>query len=335
MAIVLSAPGLLLRPWRLEDLVALIEAHRDPALRRWLATSLTDETQARQWLDTQAAGWVTATRFSFAVVPAGDDGPPLGHVVVKGETAEVGYWTAPQARGQGVAGRALEAVSQWALATLPVSRLELLHAADNHASCRVATKCGYSVQDLLPAAPPAFPTSGHRHVRSAATPGTGPPIAQAELTTHQPTEEGLRRPLALNELIGHRLVKAIRLAWQQPGEPSDLRTGPAHLAFDDGRGILFDCRSDWSLEWILTSSGDDWRSGYQYPDPDGRWIPRDASAEPPFAAVAGRSLSGGAPILNQVGEVTGLRLDFGGREVTLRTWQGELTTGRLFDDGPE
>lgn len=35
-----SAVALRLRPWRATDLPALLAAHRDPALRRWLATSL-------------------------------------------------------------------------------------------------------------------------------------------------------------------------------------------------------------------------------------------------------------------------------------------------------
>ncbi|MCU7725290.1 GNAT family N-acetyltransferase [Actinoplanes sp. KI2] len=180
MTIVLSVPGtgsvaaLRLRPWRLNDLPALIAAHRDPVLRRWLSTSLADEDEARQWLDLQANGWAAATRFSFAVVPTdADDRAPFGHVVVRvgsAATAEVGYWTAAHARGQGVATRALETVSLWALQAqdiLPLTRLDLLHADGNQASCRVAVKCGFPLHDLLPAAPPAYPTSGHRHVRTA------------------------------------------------------------------------------------------------------------------------------------------------------------------------
>jgi RimJ/RimL family protein N-acetyltransferase len=167
-----SAVALRLRPWRLDDLPALLTAHRDPVLRRWLATSLADETDARQWLDAQAAGWACTTRFSFAVVADKDDNPPIGHVVVKVGTAgvaEVGYWTAAAVRGQGIAARALDTASRWALGEqnlVQLTRLDLLHAKDNRASCRVAEKCGYLLHDLLPAAPPAFPDSGHRHVRA-------------------------------------------------------------------------------------------------------------------------------------------------------------------------
>ncbi|MDX8147164.1 GNAT family N-acetyltransferase [Lentzea sp. BCCO 10_0061] len=175
MTVVLSvppagpAPALRLRPWRADDLPALVAAHRDPLLRRWLATSLTGEAEARQWLDAQEAAWAKATRLSFAVVA--DDRSPLGHVVVKptsAGTAEVGYWTAAHARGLGIAARAVDTLSHWALGTQDVvalTRLELVHAVGNHPSCRVAVKCGYALHDLIPAAPPAFPTEGHRHVR--------------------------------------------------------------------------------------------------------------------------------------------------------------------------
>lgn len=174
MTVVLSIPGpngLRLRPWRQEDRRALVAAHRDPLLRRRLMTPLTDDAEARRWLDAQASGWDSATQFSFAV--AADDDTPLGHVVVKvraADTAEVGYWIAAAARGQGIAARALEATSRWALGTqqlVRLSRLDLLHAEDNPASCRVAEKCGYVLDELLPPAPPEFPVSGHRHVRTS------------------------------------------------------------------------------------------------------------------------------------------------------------------------
>jgi RimJ/RimL family protein N-acetyltransferase len=167
-----SAAALRLRPWRPDDLPALLAAHLDPELRRRLTTSLADESEARQWLDAQAAGWKSATRFSFAVVAEDDDLTPLGHVgmkVVTAGVAEVGYWTAAQARRGGIASRALEVTSQWALHTqdhVRLTRLDLLHAENNPASCRVAENCGYLLHDLVPPAPPAFPTSGHRHVRT-------------------------------------------------------------------------------------------------------------------------------------------------------------------------
>ncbi|WP_051845034.1 GNAT family N-acetyltransferase [Streptomyces globisporus] len=179
MSVVLSVdptaalPALRLRAWHLGDAEALVAAHRDPAMRRRLITVIDSEADARRWLDEQRRGWAAGTRFGFAVLA--DDGagfgPPVGHVGVKLKddgAAEVGYWTAAEARGRGLASRALETAVRWVLAegsAPPVARFELFHAADNSASCRVAERCGFGLEAVLPAQPPVFPTEGHLHVR--------------------------------------------------------------------------------------------------------------------------------------------------------------------------
>ncbi|MEU0111698.1 GNAT family N-acetyltransferase [Streptomyces sp. NPDC006251] len=176
-----SAPALILRPWAPEDAVRLVELHRDPSLRRWLRTHLYDEVDATRWLAEQRRAWEAGTRFAFAVEQPGTPGPggPLvGHVVLTrsipdAATAEVGYWTAAHARGVGVAPRSLRALTDWAFRTFASdgpTRLELRHQVDNTASCRVADKSGYPLSGLLPAAPPAWPRSGHLHRRRAPSP---------------------------------------------------------------------------------------------------------------------------------------------------------------------
>ncbi|HEY4023161.1 MAG TPA: GNAT family N-acetyltransferase [Pseudonocardiaceae bacterium] len=175
------APAVLLRPWRRTDLPALLDAHRDVLLRRWLTNPLTDEHVGRQWLAAQIAGWATATRYGFAVLAEDVSAEPIGHLSITSgadptteaaavaETAEVGYWIAAKARGRGIASRALEVASTWAFSSrcdLPLTQLELLHSVDNHASCRVAGNCGYLLHSIVPPEPPMFPTEGHRHVRT-------------------------------------------------------------------------------------------------------------------------------------------------------------------------
>ncbi|MFD9737589.1 GNAT family N-acetyltransferase [Umezawaea sp. NPDC059074] len=122
---------------------------------------MADEADAMQWLGAQAAGWASSTWFSFAMV-ADDDDPPIGHVVVKvgiAGVAEVGTWTTATVRSHGIASRALDTASFWALGTQNLTRLDLLHAKDNRASCRVAEKCGYVLYNLLPSAPPLSRTA--------------------------------------------------------------------------------------------------------------------------------------------------------------------------------
>lgn len=171
-----SAPALILRPWSHTDAADLVELYQDDVLRRWTSSTVNDEASAAQWIEDQQRAWEREDRFGFAVMEsqaAGVEGPLAGHVVLKNVTpgassAEVGYWTAAHARGRGVAPRALRALTHWAFTALPgdgLMRLELLHQVDNTASCGVAQKSGYELITLLPAAPPAYPLTGHLHVR--------------------------------------------------------------------------------------------------------------------------------------------------------------------------
>ncbi|MEU0075299.1 GNAT family N-acetyltransferase [Streptomyces sp. NPDC006332] len=173
-----TAPPLALRPWHPADATGLAAVFRDDeALRRWAPGGPHDEASALDWVSRQRRLGESGERLSFAVVEPRDraiGGRLVGHVVVKrgardSGSAEVGYWTAAHARGRGVAPRALRTLTDWVFASFPdseVTRLELLHQVDNTASCRVADKCGYVFEALLPAAPPAFPLDGHRHVLS-------------------------------------------------------------------------------------------------------------------------------------------------------------------------
>ncbi|MFD8009243.1 GNAT family N-acetyltransferase [Streptomyces sp. NPDC058955] len=184
------APGLVLRPWSAQDVSALAEVADDPALRRW--ASLPAEDERPRWLRDRERDWAAGVRFGFAVLEAPLDNAAarlVGGVVLKEvdpgrPSAEVGYWTAARARGRGVAPRALDAVTAWAFDTFRpagLARLELLHQVDNAASCRVADKCGYAFERVLPSFPPAFPLDGHLHIRRAPSgnePGKSSPVVR-------------------------------------------------------------------------------------------------------------------------------------------------------------
>ncbi|UED84096.1 GNAT family N-acetyltransferase [Streptomyces profundus] len=174
-----TAAALVLRPWSVADAPELVEIHRDPAMRHWIVDPLTSADDALRWVRAQERGWATGERFAFAVLAADRDGaaPRLaGHVVLKTvaagkPSADVGYWTAAWTRGRGVAPRALETLTTWAFDTFRaegLTRIDLFHQVDNGASCRVAEKCGYTFDRLLPSLPPAFPREGHLHTRHAA-----------------------------------------------------------------------------------------------------------------------------------------------------------------------
>jgi ribosomal-protein-alanine N-acetyltransferase len=60
-------------------------------------------------------------------------------------SVEVGYWIAPPARGRGLAPRAVKLMTDWALANLPLRRIDLPLDFRNEASRRVAEKSGFSL----------------------------------------------------------------------------------------------------------------------------------------------------------------------------------------------
>jgi RimJ/RimL family protein N-acetyltransferase len=166
-----AAPGLTLRPWQDADVPRIVAAHRDPVMRRWLVRPIHDEGEARAWLADLDAHWAEGTRLTWAVV---EEGTVVGHFLITAANPPVtlatgvGYWTSAEARGRGIASRCVEAATEWLFGgqdLMPADEIELLHTVGNEGSCRVAQKCGYVLDSVLPPFPPRFPDPGHRHLR--------------------------------------------------------------------------------------------------------------------------------------------------------------------------
>jgi RimJ/RimL family protein N-acetyltransferase len=166
-----TAPVLTLRPWQDSDIPVVVAAHRDESMRRWLMRSIADEDEARAWIAHLDAGWADGTTLSWAIE---EEGAVVGYFVVTAarppETLAtgVGYWTVAEARGRGIASRCVETATQWLFGRqdlVPADEIELLHTVGNEGSCRVAHKCGYVLDSVLPPLPPTFPHEGHRHLR--------------------------------------------------------------------------------------------------------------------------------------------------------------------------
>lgn len=62
--------------------------------------------------------------------------------------ANLGYWVRASAAGQGIATRAVQLLSQWALSSTDLVRLEIVIATGNTASLRVAEKAGATLEGL-------------------------------------------------------------------------------------------------------------------------------------------------------------------------------------------
>ncbi|BCJ32733.1 acetyltransferase [Actinocatenispora thailandica] len=144
-----------MRPWRADDAPALALAYQDPAIQRWHARSM-DEAEAADWIRQRARRWSAETGADWAVTAGQALVARIGlrTVDLTEGHAEVAYWTLPVARGHGVAGRALRRLTRWCGAEVGLHRLELLHAVENTASCRVAEKSGYRYEGTLRQAVP-------------------------------------------------------------------------------------------------------------------------------------------------------------------------------------
>jgi RimJ/RimL family protein N-acetyltransferase len=143
-----AARDLLLRPWDPADAQVFLSAYQDEEIRRWHTRRPSSEARVREWFDRYRQDWEQEKGGHWAV--ARDSGEVLGRIALSSVsfdagTAGVGYWVLPEARGAGIATRALSALTAWAL-EIGFHRLYLEHSTRNHASCKVATKSGYLLE---------------------------------------------------------------------------------------------------------------------------------------------------------------------------------------------
>lgn len=135
-----------LRPFESADADAIAAACQDVEIIRW--TSIPSPytidfaclfiTLCDTWRDEGSA-------FHFAIVDRRDGsfGGSIGLDAVQRPPAQVGYWVAPWARHQGLASRALQLVTTWALQELRLEVVELVTKIGNEPSERVAANAGY------------------------------------------------------------------------------------------------------------------------------------------------------------------------------------------------
>ncbi|GAB6898275.1 GNAT family N-acetyltransferase [Kineosporia succinea] len=147
---VIEGDGLRLRPWRTGDEPFLVGAYSDPAIQRWHTFVLDDEAEATGWIERVNARWPSEKAADWAVESQGELVSRIGFRILDLEygDAEVAYWVAPQARGAGIASRALTVLTDWAREH-GLHRLTLQHSTQNEPSCRVAQRCGFHLEGTL------------------------------------------------------------------------------------------------------------------------------------------------------------------------------------------
>ncbi|WP_432825129.1 GNAT family N-acetyltransferase [Dactylosporangium sp. CA-092794] len=155
--VVIELGDLVLRAPDPSDAAAVVAAFADPQLRQWNPPPVHDDdpdAAALAWIRDRA-DWSAGLRVAWVVAEAAPSGtgPLLGSVSIRVEAhsgnGSIGYWTAPPARGRGVATRAVRAATRFAFDVVGVHRIELAHAVANPPSCRVAHGAGFPLEGVL------------------------------------------------------------------------------------------------------------------------------------------------------------------------------------------
>ena len=120
------------------DAAPLAAAARDPLVPYY--TSVPENyTEAR------ALEFILRGGNQFAIVDAATDEllGVIGFHLDDHARSHFGYWVGKEARGRGVATRALRLLTRWAAAEHGLARLQLIVEPENLASVRVAEKAGF------------------------------------------------------------------------------------------------------------------------------------------------------------------------------------------------
>ena len=144
----------LLRPWRDDDVGALVALCQDQEIVRWIGISAAyGPEDARAYLRGCEESARAGAGAHLAIADAGD-ATLLGSVALprvdwNDRRAEVGYWLGAAARGRGHATRAVALVCRWGFRELALERIALLAAVGNPASQAVAARAGFTREAVL------------------------------------------------------------------------------------------------------------------------------------------------------------------------------------------
>jgi RimJ/RimL family protein N-acetyltransferase len=128
--------------WTDDDAAWYADTARDPLIQRFTSDSPTLTAEQVRAAIARQRGSDSESGF---LVRDERDGTRLANVALlhDGTTGEVSYWVAPEARGRGVATRAITLISEWSFRALGLRELWLVAHRDNAASQRAAERAGY------------------------------------------------------------------------------------------------------------------------------------------------------------------------------------------------
>lgn len=157
--VTLSDPPVRLRPIVAADAAAILAACQDPGIQRWTRVPVPYRSaDAAEFAGSRAAAWAAGEELAFALTEAGDPkSPMLGCLSLFTERdgrREIGYWTAPEARGRGLTSAAVRLLADHALRPvaaggLGLARVDWFAEVGNDGSRAVAERAGFVVEGVL------------------------------------------------------------------------------------------------------------------------------------------------------------------------------------------
>ena len=136
------------------DAAEVSAACQDPLIVRYTQVPAGyTEDHARNWFEISAQQRRRGTALPFLVVDV-KGGELLGSVDLHAvdwddRRATIGYWTASEARGRGIATRAVRLLSRWAFDALGMARVQIYADVTNASSQRVAERAGFVREGVL------------------------------------------------------------------------------------------------------------------------------------------------------------------------------------------
>lgn len=146
-----------LRPAQEKDILSIYEACQDPVIPRFTTVpSPYTMNHATSFIREQApTHFLKKTELLFVITKGQTDNEKFCGVIsfhtisLSNHTAELGYWIASPARGEGVGKTAATLISEYGFSTLGFRRIEALVDTDNLASQALLLSVGYEREGVM------------------------------------------------------------------------------------------------------------------------------------------------------------------------------------------
>ena len=144
--------GIVLRPWRADDLDALVDHANDEQVSRGTSDRFPHPYTREDGIAFLAGRVVDLSAPVFAIEIEGRACGGIGVRPFAGERrigAELGYWLGRRHWGRGVMTRVVAAFAPWVMQQLQLQRLQATVLDFNHGSARVLEKNGFVEEGVL------------------------------------------------------------------------------------------------------------------------------------------------------------------------------------------